>query len=1028
MRGIAAACFLLLPAPALAQLSLYQTLTLQPPIPLGYWSPNAPISERLESVRMVTGDLDDNGVADLVFSNQLGFLRVYFLQRGASGQLEQMMYPPPVSTPVFAELVPFDTSVTCTSAPQRKSMAIDGLDIPMVYDIDLDGVNELIYHRHPGGPDDIVPCIYDWNAAGTSATNQMLAKTLTFAGGANSIGNLVHTSYLTPCGIATGGGHNGGTISIHIANFRGRAYPQDIVYSSDGRGLKNVAVFFFDNAAGGAGTMDRKLYEKDGYTPLAAVPINQSEPGHLLDTYDVDYDGRDDLFGGKNLYRFVPGTGQWDLLVPLMPPVASAAPTVFKTSAGAAGATNVHPDQAVAADLWRTYRDPAGNIIPSPGVELAVAPQTVAAGSSPGDSGPWVYRAVAGHHLADDSGAGWGRRWPRKLLDFDATILPDKYWWLTTNPLSYVQPAPTSDWASLGAFLQPGGGIPDPDPQGVVVANLVSGFAGPELLVLSKSLPGGTGCAGGTLGHVHYLFSSTTDLRALSFGNSSHGGSNGPTIWGTRVVDVVGFRDTQEVTSVNAVSCAGMDPVMNLYSWDATGVRQNPWSQEHDHPTTGWEWDAPVNVSEAFFAGDLLGDAREEIYYLRHQLNPTPTLGTTRVDVWGDPTDILRPEPTPNRFLDYRTRCQESARALRFESFHGLKLVQSTLPIGTANSPYGILQDSAMGGAVGVVLAAEGGVPPYTIQLDTVNGDRLHRNLTTQVLTGQPNSLANSTGAGALRIHGTPAEHGTRRLRVTIQDSASPPRTATEDVWLRILPGGGSTAHKPVIVSGGFDGAFLTSSGSGQFVTFEAKVADGDNDTVQVDVFFEGFFLMSLPPATGGWFRGTMPVPTGFPVGDYRVTMVAIDSLGNRSLQWPYLVVDGGPGEANPAFVAPGGTTSGSTTTIAIDHVTFTPNDIPAAEGVEMPWTVNIAVLLGPVAPTLTVTGFEVKVVHPLTSGNHFQPVTLTFNPVTRAFEGAFQVPRGQFGWGHYTLNVRALATNGTTSFQSDWWPRLVIH
>jgi hypothetical protein len=158
--------------------------------------------------------------------------------------------------------------------------------------------------------------------------------------------------------------------------------------------------------------------------------------------------------------------------------------------------------------------------------------------------------------------------------------------------------------------------------------------------------------------------------------------------------------------------------------------------------------------------------------------------------------------------------------------------------------------------------------------------------------------------------------------------------------------------------------------------------------------------------------------------------MEAVDAATNKSVPWPYLVIDGGPGKEDPAFLpaSSSGQTEGRTPRIT--RVTMPNHTIPAAEisdGIgSQPITVHVD------RKGMTVTKIEVRVLHHLTGGDvdryklEYLPPDGTLDQYT--LQPAFRPPPGQFGWGYYTVNVQVTVSNGVSSFVSDLWPQLTAH
>jgi hypothetical protein len=161
--------------------------------------------------------------------------------------------------------------------------------------------------------------------------------------------------------------------------------------------------------------------------------------------------------------------------------------------------------------------------------------------------------------------------------------------------------------------------------------------------------------------------------------------------------------------------------------------------------------------------------------------------------------------------------------------------------------------------------------------------------------------------------------------------------------------------------------------------------------------------------------------------------MRAFDAAGLESLPWPYLVADGGQGDESPPYepAADLGAQDGTNTPF-VTRVDFAASSLPAGEVSDQaaifPATVHVD------RRGMNLEEIKVRIQHPLLPG---QP-----------YERAFPIPGGQqqqdqhsitidlspyggeFGWGHYTLNVqvRVKDPQTPTTYISDWWPRLRSH
>ena len=112
--------------------------------------------------------------------------------------------------------------------------------------------------------------------------------------------------------------------------------------------------------------------------------------------------------------------------------------------------------------------------------------------------------------------------------------------------------------------------------------------------------------------------------------------------------------------------------------------------------------------------------------------------------------------------------------------------------------------------------------------------------------------------------------------------------------------------RRPVIVEAGFLDTTVSESEGGLFKVIAYVVdPDGPNDVRSVQLFYNGqpTGLFLADDGTGGdsvandsLFTLEMNIGPGMPAGQHRVSLVAVDADGLRSVEWPYVEVSAGRG------------------------------------------------------------------------------------------------------------------------------------
>src|SRR5262249_52914908 len=154
-------------------------------------------------------------------------------------------------------------------------------------------------------------------------------------------------------------------------------------------------------------------------------------------------------------------------------------------------------------------------------------------------------------------------------------------------------------------------------------------------------------------------------------------------------------------------------------------------------------------------------------------------------------------------------------------------------------------------------------------------------------------------------IYGTPVEVTTKRLEITVTDSSVPPQSRTQSFWVSIKGGSGIVLvdSMPRITAGGFSNGYLVAGPTPQTLPVTAEVTDLTDDVVSVKLYDKfGVEQASLTHGSGNTWSGTFQILQTVAGRKTWYTMRAQDSAGNLSVPWPYMVVDGGPGEEHPTF------------------------------------------------------------------------------------------------------------------------------
>lgn len=1024
--GLALAAALGLVGAAPAQITT-SSIQLVPPLPNNTCNANPrPSPVPLENYRLTVGDLNGDGVPDLVFSNAAAFCRVYFLE-DQGGSLVVIGHD---------DVIPYLPSCSTTGAGARNlTVSPWSIDSAIVYDIDLDGVNELVYLEHipsatgqgsihlrvhrlsANSKTDLVPDAHAVPPASASLTTLMAG------------GQYFRTS-CTPvaCGDSSIDQKGGRSFFMKVVNVRGRTYPQDIlVWTHNAVNNKALMVFGYDSNPGGTPSLVR-LFE---HATVGTNPVEiAGSPGHTWSSVDIDYDGREEIIG-RHVITWDPVTQtkqvRWGVSLKADPANASVS-------------LDNHPDCVAGVDLIANYFAPNGSLVPSPGREVVIAPQTGALPNAPDASGPMVYRSITGHQFGTPQSPA---EWPRKILNINSTGDGAEHWFPSSSATGWQQPSPNSNWNALGNALA-GNGIENKGPNAqsllpvdiVYVMDPITGkeiSPGLELLVTSKASLAGVGNGGCTqVGQLHYLFGTGPELQALGWEQSTGTQHLGPSMWGMFPVDFHGTRDAVEIHSLTGVSCGGT-PRHNMFRWQLH-PNFGPGQAKKVQPVIDWNLapGSPAVEKLAMLDGtagrDLFGDSREELMLLRnYSLLGNGSFANSELLVVRDTQPVSRPEPSPWRFLDYRKRTESNTNEpLDYKSLAGLRFHTTHLPRGLAGSAYGYPQDTRLvqnvpGQPAGFGIVAEGGVAPYTF---TVTGGAIPAGLTATPIA------ANGALSGTYFLHGTPTTAGVRNFTLRVTDSASPPQTVSQTFWITVASSPTALPDpRPRITAGGFSGAYLLAGTPAQ-VNVVAFVSDANNDVVGVSVLDEaGAVIGSLTQTTATRWDGQVTVPALAAGADLHLRMVAHDAALNVSTTWPHLAVEGGPGYGRPVYPTEPPNGQPQSRTPLIDRVATTVSTIEAAEISDFAGGVGVTVHVAD-RKNMTVDLVEVRLVHPMTgvAVDAYTKSLVPTNGTLNQYTINYRPTASHIGWGEYALQARIRVTNGTASFVSDWWPGLVAH
>lgn len=1017
-RGLALLVSGLLALPVAAQVNDLTTVPLVPSLP-NYFGPTPPSPYALGNYRLTMGDLDADGIDDLVFSNALAFLRVYFLKKDVNGV-------PFVNS--WQDILPYDplNPGQCSSVGAGARFLTVGqhfLDTPLIYDINLDGVNDLVYLEHipnPANKGTVGLRIYKTNMA----THVVRPDSHMSPG---SLLPLINNNGYFASGCGTGDKENGASFHLRVVNVRGRAFPQDIlVWTQNPPYAPNFFVFGYDANASGAATLTLLIQHDTWYGPS---PL-QGLSGHTWRGFDIDLDGKEEIIG-KHVVSYSPGaqgnkTIRWGVILKSDPNILDPG-----------DADGPHPDHVAGMDIVKSYRNPAGQLIPSPGAEIVVAPHVHGTPNAADRSGPLLYRALTGHQTS-----GFPVAWPRKLLNINSTGDGAKYWFPSSNAAGWLQPTASSHWNDLGNAFISGPSIEQktPDPQTVFPCDIVydplNGVdqqPGSELVVIDKLGSMGGDCS---IGQISYVFSTGDGLTALGWGENSSTTINGPTILGTFPVDLEGTRDPIEIHSIVRFNCP--NPFLTGHAILRWNKLTNDPQNRSFAPTVIYARSIVANEMlggiDGTFASDLMGDRREEVLFFRNSNPQGNSFQNSELVVVRDLSAQSFTEPAPQKFLDYRLRSYGfDPQDLDYKSFEGLRFRTRTLMPGKVNTAYGVAQDKKLVGSLplakqtGFAILAEGGKGPFSI---AISSGVLPAGLATQAL-----SLPSGHPAGALLIYGTPIEVTTKRLEVTVTDSSIPPQVRAQSFWITVAPGGGGQLAQPDslprIITGGFENAYLLAGSTPQTLPVTAVVDDVNDDVASVKLYDKnGALQATLANAGGSLWTGTFQASLPFAGRDTWYTLRAEDQAGNVSVPWPYLVVNGGPGKENPAFLDEPFIPQPQSLTPLVTKVGMPAHSIPAAEVSDGQGTQGLTVYVD--RRGMTVTKIEARILHHLPGIDPHRYEKLLVPPVGTLDQYAltFDPPAaGELGWGYYTVNVQVtVQAAGGATYVSDWWPQLTAH
>ena len=946
--------------------------------------------------RLTVGDLTGDGFPEFVYQNRAAFLRVYT-------SVDNNLTVPPGTALTIYPYQPFTFNQACdpsANVPRDdfywRALSRDPgpqASEGVIYDIDLDGKNELICigtRRLPIGVDSQMPDIglYVYHFTKPQGSQAIIED-----GPADFIAVPLNDTNYFHCDDHV----EKYPYHIRVCNLRGRALPQDIMVSRKD-GTTRTGLFAYDNRATGSRLRDL----------LASGPVYDPpgvHPGHFRQAADIDRDGTDEMLS-RDIVK-----------------VCYNASTGTYSTCGAGGnnflwrmefeSLGEHPDDVLGVDFLATYKDQATGLVKaSPGFEILIGPQL-----RPEKAGAlWIYRALTGHVQ---------QTWPRKVMSYQWP--GETYQWTTQvgNPTT-VEPGPASSWNQIrNAYQQPPNSPGGPDPQEVYVAPFKAANQ-LSVWVNAKSRPNYVPqppAPGWTLAHSGHLIDSGVSLTAYHAANWCNNGapvvagpSSGRPVSGMFLADYFGTRDTIEFYSA-ITACSDRHVVLG---WQGSGFIQYL-SVVRCASNCDMYWGEAYSNA---FAYDVLpaSDSREEMIMTWSQPGSTPQL---RIRASNENPAPYRPEPKPTRFISYRIN--PTHRYLDYSKLSGVRFYTERLLVGETGKLYGVPQDPSLSAPAHCCLvAAEGGHGPYAIAL---NSGVLPTGLSLQ-------TVFNASVGNFLAIVGTPTEAAVRRLKFDVVDLDQCEGLLVQgDFWLTVNPGPGPNPlpdQAPRVLGAGFDdgsgaGVYLAANVSTP-VTFKAWVYDVNDDATRVDVTNVGGapLLLQLTPSGTGWtnhvrpFTGTATINA--PVGDRYFTMVAVDQGGRASLPGPYLVVDGGPGIENPAFpsgAGGAGQTAATTPRIArVDHA----STIPGAETTDAAGSLTIEATIGFVPAGASITAVQAEVKHSLTG--EVYPVALSL--VSGAlWRGTWNSPPREMGWGYYTVRVRATAS---TNAVSDWWPSLSAH
>jgi len=1042
-------------------------------IPLGssgpqqYW--NSPTEPYFINARLTIGDVNGDDVPDFVFSNQLGYLEIFsFPTRAYTGT--------PTRVTIRSHGLP---AATVCSGPnsggvanlRRRSLSVTQDEL-LIYDIDLDGVNEIIctdLATDSNWAPEVGLCIIDVNGLPASGGS---ASTLAWQQKAITSNYYSFHAFSVPPGVQPNvasiasvfspnttyfqcGDKDLAAVKLRIANIRGTSIPQDILVYNVG-GDKDFAhsVYSYSNGSGSTpNKLDVSMYVNPGFD--SSIP-HQGEPGHTRLALDLNGDGKDEVIG-RHVFEYVPN---------YTPPVTS--PDVqngrYLWSVENLDGYNQHIDHLVGGDILKSVRvETAGGgtrVVASPGVEMAMCPQfptrLIGGVQTSIDGGSiWIYRGISGHNA----------RWPRKLINHD----PQADFYTPYNALAYSEPHPSSNWQALGtAFgLRLGSPIVGAlDPQDIIFSDFLDSHDGPELIVLYKSIPRVTP-SGWTSPNLLWrlcgsVFGTDPNLTAhnawFNFGSANAGPPavvntlrNGPGAAGVPI-DFRGTRDEVECTSVMTGLIRGIFPNNTPPSGVNDPFHKMIFEIEDGFTTACtnlyelYPANSNANGGETWFAdsqpADMLGDSREEYVIFHHVSNSNQYLrvvtstdglaGTSRVG-----------QPSPYAFIDYQWK--RNSASIQYRDFDRQHVYKTLLPVGQVGQTYGSTLDRAFWSnpstpTIGAMLIPEGGVPPYTV---SVLGD-LQAGLTPSVCNLRDVSQAGAPIVaryqGAICIQGIPTESGKRKLTIRVVDSLG--TTTEQECWVNVVdPLGPASDPRPYIMAGGFDGAVLQ-GGAAQDLILRALVADPQNDVLGVAVLDPNGNPLGITAlddgntangdliANDGVFSAKVSgivLPPGFALN---LQMVAFDAASHLSPTWPYMSVEGGPGGQFPEFDSeplPAGQPQDMTPTI--DYVYMPPHTIPAAETTDAVGVQGIVAVLKYVPPATKVTSVLDRVRSHVPGVDPIDVELSEISPGSLVWAGTFAAPIGEIGYGRYSVNVRARTEDSTgTGYLSDWWPNLRWH